>query len=334
VTQHHDASDEMEEATHALFKAYNAREKLPIKPVIEAHDKTLAAQAKIKVSGTQLNSCRDEAVAATSNAESSEGDSSAESSDDDSEFDECSKPSEESLEESKEKVIQSNKKQENVLKELNEATGAPTTDRMESDLAVILENLAKARLNVLDNEIKFTLLRIANMNRVISDALKAFKTDPNMEKDKALRTTNKLRDSHRKLKHEQGYLNGLYERRKDATQDQVMLVEEQRNDAVQNQASGSDGGQHGCESSSTGSSDVRPVDGAGEQVREQSVVLDRIKICLDDVGMPRGQTKLIMIAQYITGKCELDSIKKQFHERGISSEQRGKRKKRCKAAKK
>merc|ERR1712014_471876 len=139
---------------------------------------------------------------------------------------------------------------------------------MGSDLAVILENLAKARLNVLDNEIKFTLLRIANMNRVISDALKAFKTEPNMEKDKALRTTNKLRDSHRKLKHEQGYLNGLYE---------------QRNDAIQNQASGSDGGQHGCESSSTGSSDVRPVDGAGEQVREQSVVLDRIKICLDDV---------------------------------------------------
>merc|ERR1712048_744442 len=118
------------------------------------------------------------------------------------------------------------------------------------------------------------------------------------------------------------------------TQDQVMLVEEQRNDAVQNQASGSDGGQQGCESSSTGLSDVLPGDGAGEQVREQSVVLDSIKICLDDVGGPRGQTKLIMIAQYITGKCELDSIKSQFHERGIPSEQRGKRKKRCKAAKK
>merc|ERR1712048_361211 len=119
------------------------------------------------------------------------------------------------------------------------------------------------------------------------------------------------------------------------TQDQVMLVEEQRNDAVQNQASGSDGGQHGCESSSTGSSDLVPGDGAGEQVREQSVVLDRIKMCLEDVGMPGGQTKLIMIAQYIRGKCELDGLKKQFHgQHGISSEQRGKRKKRCKAAKK
>merc|ERR1712048_603983 len=120
-----------------------------------------------------------------------------------------------------------------------------------------------ARLNCLDDEIRFTLLRIANMNRVFSDALKAFKTDPNMEKDMALQTTNKLRDSHRKLKYEQGYLNGLYERRKDATQDQVMLVEEQRIDAVQNQASGSDGGQHGCESSSTGPSGVLPGDGAG-----------------------------------------------------------------------
>merc|ERR1711972_1152086 len=113
------------------------------------------------------------------------------------------------------------------------------------------------------------------------------------------------------------------------------MGEERRNDAVQNQASGRDGGQHGCESSSTGSSDLLPGDGAGKQVREQSMVLERIKICLDDVGILRGQTKLIMIAQYIRGKCELDNIKKQFHEGyGISSEQRGETKKRCKAAKK